>query len=136
MKRILLLVAAVLTLSACSAQRLTGGTKDSSGVYSKSTIKPEDNEVSGYNDIYDYLRGKVPGLIVEGRDVYIRGITTMRASTAPMFIVDGVNVQDISNIIPQEVESVEVIKDGSASLYGFRAANGVVKITTLKGKRK
>lgn len=134
MKRIFILLAAVMTLAACAAQRMPYNTKDPSEVNSKSKVKTGKNEVTGYTNIYDYLRGKVPGLIVEGTDVYIRGIGTFNASKTPMFIVDGVEVQSISNINPQDVDSVEVIKDASASIYGFRGANGVVKITTLKGR--
>ena len=135
-KRIIFFVFSALTLAGCAAQRMPYNTKDPSEVNSKSKIKSGSNEVTGYTNIYDYLRGKVPGLIVEGTDVFIRGIGTFNGAKAPMFIVDGVEVQNISNINPQDVESVEVIKDASASIYGFRAANGVVKINTLKGRKR
>lgn len=125
---------AAVTLASCGAQRLPYDSKDPAEVNSKSKLKTGKNEVTGYTNIYDYLRGKVPGLIVEGTDVYIRGIGTFNASKSPMFIVDGVEVQSIANINPQDVDSVEVIKDASASIYGFRAANGVVKINTLNGR--
>ena len=136
MKRIIILLVAALTLAACAAQRMPYNSKDPAEVNSKSRIRTGSNEVTGYTNIYDYLRGKVPGLIVEGTDVFIRGIGTFNSSKAPMFIVDGVEVQNISNINPQDVESVEVIKDASASIYGFRAANGVIKINTLKGRKR
>jgi TonB-dependent SusC/RagA subfamily outer membrane receptor len=136
MKQIVVFLVAVMTLAACSAQRMPYNTKDPSEVNSKSKIKTSNAEVTGYTNIYDYLRGKVPGLIVEGTDVFIRGIGTFNGAKAPMFIVDGVEVQSIANVNPQDVESVEVIKDASASIYGFRAANGVVKINTLKGRKR
>ncbi len=136
MKQIVVFLVAVMTLAACSAQRMPYNTKDPSEVNSKSKIKTANAEVTGYTNIYDYLRGKVPGLIVEGTDVFIRGIGTFNGAKAPMFIVDGVEVQSIANVNPQDVESVEVIKDASASIYGFRAANGVVKINTLKGRKR
>ena len=136
MKQIVVCLVAVMTLAACSAQRMPYNTKDPSEVNSKSKIKTANAEVTGYTNIYDYLRGKVPGLIVEGTDVFIRGLGTFNGAKAPMFIVDGVEVQSIANVNPQDVESVEVIKDASASIYGFRAANGVVKINTLKGRKR
>ena len=136
MKRIIVLFLAAMTLAACSSQRMVSSTKDPSEVNSKSKLKVGEKEVTGYTNIYDYLRGKVPGLIVEGEDVFIRGVGTFNSSSKPMFIVDGVEVQNISNVVPQEVESVEVIKDASSSIYGFRGANGVVKINTLKGRQR
>ncbi len=135
MKKTVFFLALAAMLSACAAQRMPNNTKDPSEVYSKATLRTNEKSVVAYTDIYEYLRGKVPGLVVEGTNVYIRGIGTFNSSTAPMFIVDGVNVQSIAHISPQEVESVEVIKDASASAYGFRAANGVIKITTIKGGR-
>ena len=137
MKRIVSAIIILLTVASCASQRITPkSTKDPSEVNSRAVLEPGQNELSGYTSVYEYLRGKVPGLIVEGTDVYIRGITTVNSGTAPMFIVDGVEVQDISNVRPQEIVGVEVIKDASASIYGFRAANGVIKISTNRGYNK
>ena len=137
MKRLILLLAtAVLAFAACSTQRLPYNSIDPTEVNGKAKVKTGGSDVTGYTNIYDYLRGRVSGLIVEGTNVYIRGIGTMNSSTKPMFIVDGVEVQDISGIQPQDVSGVEVIKDSSASIYGFRAANGVLKISTYRGGQR
>ncbi len=64
----------------------------------------------------------------------IRGVNTINASSDPLFIVDGVEVPDISNIPPNEVKSISVLKDASASIYGSRGGNGVI-IIELKGHR-
>lgn len=134
MKRILISIITLLAVVSCASQRIAPqSTKDPSEVNSRSRLEPGENELSGYTNVYDYLRGKVPGLIVEGTDIYIRGITTVNSQTAPLFLVDGVETPDISNVRPQEIVSVEVIKDASASIYGFRAANGVIKINTNRG---
>ena len=70
----------------------------------------------------------------EGESVryVIRGISTNSDYSDPLLIVDGVEVDNFDSIIPEHVESVEVIKDGSASIYGMRGGNGVIIITTKK----
>ena len=65
----------------------------------------------------------------------IRGISS-NASTEPLYVVDGVRVKDISGIDPNNIESMEVLKDAaSAAIYGAEAGNGVVLVTTKKGKK-
>lgn len=84
-----------------------------------------------YRDIYSYLQGKVAGVVVQGGKVYIRGINSINSGTDPLFIVDGIAVEDISWINPHDVKSIDVLKDSSAtSMYGVRGANGVIVITT------
>lgn len=89
-----------------------------------------------YSNIADYISGQVPGVMVrkEGESVryVIRGISTNSDYSDPLLIVDGVEVDNFNSIIPEHVESVEVIKDGSASIYGMRGGNGVIIITTKK----
>ena len=91
---------------------------------------------SSYAHIGEYLAGRVPGLVVHktggGYKYTIRGATSIYASTDPLFIVDGTEVMDIDYLNPSDVESVEVLKDSSASIYGTRGACGVILITTRK----
>ena len=71
-----------------------------------------------------------------GLAVRIRGNTSISASNDPLYVVDGIPVQDISGIAPTDIENMQVLKDASsAAIYGSRAANGVVLITTKQGKR-
>ncbi|HYG19836.1 MAG TPA: TonB-dependent receptor [Ohtaekwangia sp.] len=89
------------------------------------------------------LAGRVPGLIVSqgnaepGRDdanIYVRGVGTT-GNRAALIVVDGVaNRDNISRIDPNDIESVTVLKDASAAIYGAQAANGVILITTKRGK--
>ena len=88
------------------------------------------------------LQGISPGVQItsnsgqpgEGLKVRIRGVGTVGNSN-PLYIVDGIPVDDIQFLSPSEVESVDVLKDAaSAAIYGARAANGVVLITTQKGQ--
>jgi len=66
--------------------------------------------------------------------VMIRGISTINASTSPLYIVDGVAMSDFNLLNPNDIESIEVLKDASAAaIYGARGANGVVMVTTKRG---
>ncbi|MBP5589583.1 MAG: TonB-dependent receptor plug domain-containing protein [Bacteroidales bacterium] len=99
---------------------------------SVSKVKPTKNEIQTYNTIYDYLVGRVPGVQVIDKKIIIRGLGTNSDVTDPLILVDGIELNDISIINPIDVESVEVIKDGSSSIYGMRGANGVILITTKR----
>ncbi|WP_125721318.1 SusC/RagA family TonB-linked outer membrane protein [Flavobacterium ustbae] len=98
------------------------------------------------------IQGKVAGVNVvaasgepgANQDIIIRGVGSLRSGTTPLYVVDGFALDNTNNgvasnplnfINPQDIESIEVLKDASASaIYGSRAANGVVVITTKKGK--
>ena len=134
-RKLLLLTALALSLCACSAQR--AATDSGNGnVNATKDLKVSEKDNRGYSSIYDYLRGKVPGVEVRGTEVTIRGVNSVNSASAPLILVDGVEMQDISNLSPMDVDHVEVIKDASASLYGFRAAGGVIKITTKSAGEK
>ena len=91
------------------------------------------------------LQGKVPGMTITSNgspsgeaNVQIRGIGSMGgSSTAPLYIVDGIPYSgSLNNMNASDIESMQVLKDAaSASIYGSRAANGVIVITTKKGKK-
>lgn len=90
----------------------------------------EMDDYTHYKTIYEYLQGRVAGLQVSGNKVLIRGTNSIFASTEPLFVVDGVAMEDISWINPQDVKRIDVLKDSaSCSLYGSRGANGVILIT-------
>ncbi len=94
-------------------------------------------------NIQNLLQGRVPGLDVvqgtgqPGRDnasLSIRGLGSFGASSAPLVLVDGV-IGSINNLSPEDIAEVSVLKDAaSAAIYGARAANGVILVTTKKGK--
>jgi TonB-linked SusC/RagA family outer membrane protein len=90
---------------------------------------------SNYN-IQTYLEGQVPGLLTNSDgSMTIRGQSTLRADRAPLIVVDGFPIErDLSTINPNDVESITVLKDASAaSIWGVRAANGVIVIQTKRG---
>lgn len=89
-----------------------------------------------YGDIFEYIRGKVPGVIVgqagpgQMPSIIIRGVGTNSNQTQPLFIVDGVQTDNIASIDPENVYQIDIIKDGTSSIYGMQGANGVIMITT------
>ncbi len=90
----------------------------------------------------DGLKGKVAGVNIFSNTgqpggemrVVIRGVSTINASTSPLYVVDGVVMSDFQLLNPNDIESIEVLKDASsAAIYGARGANGVVLVTTKRG---
>lgn len=90
------------------------------------------------------LTGQVPGVIITQRNgspgvssgaISIRGVGSFGASPSPLILVDGTIVDNFNDIDPNDVESISVLKDASsAAIYGSRAANGVILVTTRSGK--
>lgn len=109
------------------------GTQDRDHVTtSVSNVKVKKTDAQTYSDMYDYLRGRVAGVMVTSdKRIIIRGIGTNSDATDPLILVDGVETTDLSGINPADVQSVDVIKDGSTAIYGMRGANGVVIINTV-----
>lgn len=99
-------------------------------------IKGNKSKYASYNNIYDMIRGEVPGVIVNGTSIMIRSTTTVNGNTEPLFVVDGVPVTTIDNIQPIDVKSISILKGSSASVYGSRGSNGVIIINLLHGNDK
>ena len=105
-------------------------------------VSGEELEVQPTFNVLQSLRGKVPGVTIFGNSgsptgsnrVIIRGIGTINASADPLYVVDGVVMDGIEAMNPNDIESVEVLKDASSTaIYGSRGANGVILITTKRG---
>lgn len=109
-----------------------------------SSIKAEDIANRPITDFRQSMAGKMPGVQVmqTGGDpegnvmVRVRGISSATAGNDPLYIVDGVPMENgLSNLNTNDIESMEVLKDASsAAIYGSRGSNGVILITTKKGK--
>ena len=115
-------------------------------------IKSEELNRGAMVNTQDMLKGKVPGLLItpgdggpgSGSSIRIRGAASLNASNDPLIIIDGVPIANdagkgMSNpldmVNPNDIESFTVLKDASsAAIYGSRASNGVIMITTKKGK--
>ena len=109
-----------------------------------SSIKAEDIANHPISDFRQAMVGKMPGVSVmqtggdpEGSNIMVRvrGIGSATAGNDPLYVVDGVPVEDgLSNLNANDIESMEVLKDASsAAIYGSRGSNGVILITTKKG---
>lgn len=105
---------------------------------SVSSLNKNDIDFSVYTNMFDLIQGQFPGVTVEGNKVIIRGNKTFYGSESDgaLLVVDGIFVspEDFATISPLDVQSVDVLKDGSSSVYGSRGANGVVIVETKKGK--
>ena len=119
--------------------------KISATVGSVSTVSSRDIAEKPIANPMDALQGKVPGLQVytstgepsEMSTMRLHGVGSLGASSLPLFVLDGIPVQreTIRGLNPQDFESISVLKDASAtSIYGARAANGVIYITTKRGR--
>jgi len=117
--------------------------KKSDVTSSISSVKGKELQTMTVGNVAESLQGKVAGVQVTGAGgpgaqprVLIRGISTVNLSTDPLYVVDGIPMGTSINFLSNnEIESMEVLKDASASaIYGSRASNGVILITTKKGK--
>ena len=107
--------------------------------------KGEDLTKSQNFSALENLRGKVSGVNIFSNSsqpgaysnrVVIRGMATINASSDPLYVVDGVVMESFDLVNPNDIESMEVLKDASAAaIYGARGANGVIMVTTKRGKK-
>jgi TonB-linked SusC/RagA family outer membrane protein len=74
-----------------------------------------------------------PGILIRGGGTFVSDPTKLADANAPLIIVDGVPRSNMSRLNPEDIESISVLKDASAAIYGARAANGVIIITTKSG---
>ena len=119
MTRLLMMLAALLALggTVCAQEKVKTG----------KTV---------YNNVFELLRTE-PGVYVApggGNGVmpkiYIRGVSTNSENTQPLFVVDGIITDNVTYLLPEDIYSVEVIKDGTASIYGMQGQNGVILFRT------
>lgn len=112
-----------------------GYVNDADKLNALSSIDRNDMDFSQYSNIFEIIRGRFTGVQVVNGEIQIRGVNSINSSTAALIVVDGVTVDSsVLNTIPTtQVKSINVIKDGSAAIYGARGANGVVIIETRRG---
>ncbi len=108
------------------------------------TLKPADFNKGNIGNPVGLLQGRVAGLNISrpaggdvngGFDIQLRGLTTLSGGQGPLFVIDGILGGDLNSVNVDEIESIDVLKDGSAAaIYGTRGTNGVIIITTKRGK--
>jgi TonB-dependent SusC/RagA subfamily outer membrane receptor len=91
-------------------------------------INATGHKYDTYSSIYEMIRGEVPGVQVVGKQILIRGTSSLNSSNDPLLVVDGMPVSSIDDISPRQVKSISVLKGSDASIYGSRAAGGVILI--------
>lgn len=109
------------------------------------TVKAEDLNVGVYTSPAQLLQGKVPGLTIANTSdpngaasIPLRGASSLRSGEAmePYYVIDGVPGVSLSLVAPEDIESIDVLRDASATaIYGSKAANGVIIVTTKKGNK-
>lgn len=99
-------------------------------------IDGRNNRYATYTNIYEMIKGEVPGVRVNGTSINIQGSASFISNTEPLIVVDGIPTESIDNISPQNVKSIEVLKGAAAAIYGSRGANGVILIDLIRGKDK
>lgn len=118
-----------------------GVTKKSDLTGSVASVKADDLNFPS-TSVAEMLRGKAAGIQVtassgrpgSGSEILIRGKRSLSGSSAPLYIVDNSPVSNIDDINPADIESIEILKDASSqAIYGARAANGVIFLTTKRG---
>ncbi len=112
-----------------------GYLKEDQLTYALANLESENNDFCNYSDVMSLIRGKFSGVEVNNTDsggvgVFIRGAKSIEGSNEALYVVDGMEVGDISFVIPCEMKSINILKDGAAAMYGSRGANGVVVIET------
>lgn len=120
-----------------------GTMKKSDLTGSVTTVKAESLALRPTPTIASALQGQASGVLVRTQSaapggtssIVIRGINSVQSGSEPLYVVDGIPLTDINSIAPEDIESIEVLKDASATaIYGSRGANGVILITSKKGK--
>jgi len=107
------------------------------------SVKAEDLNRGAISDVGQLLQGKVSGLNISSSgdptktaSVVLRGASTLNSSQGPFYVIDGIPGVDISVISPDDIATIDVLKDAAATaIYGNRAANGVIMVTTKKGSK-
>jgi TonB-dependent starch-binding outer membrane protein SusC len=108
-------------------------------------LSEKDFNKGAVNNIYEFIRGKVPGLNIQGDinspnskpRIMFRGISSLNQDAAePLIVIDGIPGASLDTVDPNEVAKISVLKDASAqAIYGSRAMGGVILITTKKAKK-
>jgi len=112
-----------------------GHVLDSEKLNAVSNLNNDDVDFSQYTNMYELIQGRFAGVQVVNGDIIIRGVNSINSGTGALIVLDGSQVDKsiLFTLPPVQVKSIDIIKDGSAAIYGSRGANGVVLIETKKG---
>ncbi|KAA6306351.1 hypothetical protein EZS27_041993, partial [termite gut metagenome] len=108
-----------------------------------SSLNPDNVEAGVISNMSQILKGRAAGVQVRqnslepggGVSIRVRGASSVSADNEPLYVVDGFQTNNMTHINPDDIESIEILKDASTTaIYGAKGANGVILITTKKGK--
>ena len=112
---------------------------------SVASMKEDDFNQGVFSDPVQLIQGKVAGLSIvkpdggdpnKGFEILLRGSSSVKGSLQPLIVVDGIPGGSLEAIAPEDIKSIDILKDGSAAaIYGTRGTNGVLLVTTKKGQR-
>lgn len=97
------------------------------------TVDGKKNRYATYQNVFELIRGEVPGVDVNGNKIRVRGVGTINGSSNPLILVNNVeiSIESLEAIDPRMVKSINVLKGSDASIYGSRGGNGVLLITMI-----
>ncbi len=112
-----------------------GYVKDQDKLNAAVSLSNDEMDFSKYRNLYEVISGRFPGVQIANDQIIIRGEHSINGSSAALIIVDGMPSDNsiLSTLPPIQVKSINIVKDGSASIYGAQSANGVILIETRKG---
>jgi TonB-dependent SusC/RagA subfamily outer membrane receptor len=96
-------------------------------------INGQNTKYASYQNVYEMIQGEIPGVLVTGKKITIRGIATINGSSDPLVLVNSVEIDSntLDTIDPRLVKSINILKGTAAAIYGSRGANGVILITLI-----
>jgi len=121
-----------------------GSVKKSDLTGAVASVSTKDLIKSGRTDAVGAMQGVLPGVQIQrsnnkpggGYNILIRGLNTISGSTSPLIVVDGIPGASLSNLNPDDIEKIDILKDASSTaIYGSRATNGVIIVSTKRGKQ-
>ncbi len=142
MKHIIPLLTLILLTAACGGSKNLASDNDGKMAYNDGYMTSEthgaqhlemkDAEAMSYRTFEDYVQARVGGVDIDGNgNLVIRGMGTFNGSSKPLILMDGVEIDNTSDINPNDIYSVDVLKDASSTAsYGMRGANGVILVTS------
>jgi len=115
-----------------------GHVTDCSKLNAVANLNNDDIDFSQYTNMYELIQGRFAGVQVMNGEIIIRGVNSINSSSAALIVVDGVPSDNsiLATLPPVQVKSIDILKDGSAAIYGARGSNGVVLIETKKAGDK
>jgi len=119
------------------SRKINGFMKKKDLTFASEHMQQENNEYCNFANVYELLKGRFPGVTVDGTSgsyrVFIRGAQSINSSSEVLFVLDGSSGANIDGLNPCNIKSISVIKDGMAAMYGTRGSNGVIVIETKRG---